>query len=54
MKKNLKNRIIVGEVVAKSLVSCFLTHGVEPAEHVMRAVPINATGADREDRCVSG
>ena len=27
-EKNLENRIIVGEVMAKSLVSCFLTHGV--------------------------
>jgi len=26
--KNFENRIIVGEVMAKSLVSCFLTHGV--------------------------
>jgi len=24
--KNFENRIIVGEVMAKSLVSCFLTH----------------------------
>ena len=29
VKKNFENRIIVGEVMAKSLVSCFLTHGVE-------------------------
>ena len=27
-KKKFENRIIVGEVMAKSLVSCFLTHGV--------------------------
>jgi len=26
--KNFENRIIVSEVMAKSLVSCFLTHGV--------------------------
>jgi len=26
--KKFENRIIVGEVMAKSLVSCFLTHGV--------------------------
>jgi len=26
--KKIENRIIVGEVMAKSLVSCFLTHGV--------------------------
>ena len=26
--KNFENQIIVGEVMAKSLVSCFLTHGV--------------------------
>jgi len=28
-EKNFENRIIVGEVMAKSLVSCYLTHGVE-------------------------
>ena len=27
--KKTENRIIVGEVMAKSLVSCFLTHGVD-------------------------
>jgi len=27
-RKNLENRLIVGEVMDKSLVSCFLTHGV--------------------------
>jgi len=27
--KNSENRIIVSEVMAKSLVSCFLTHGVD-------------------------
>jgi len=29
VKKKLKNRIIVSEVMAKSLLSCFLTHGVD-------------------------
>ena len=27
--KKIENRIIVGEVMAKSLVSCFLTYGVD-------------------------
>jgi len=27
--KKFKNRIIVGKLMAKSLVSCFLTHGVD-------------------------
>ena len=27
--KKFENRIIVSEVIAKSLVSCFLTHGVD-------------------------
>jgi len=27
--KNFENRIIISEVMAKSLVSCFLTHGVD-------------------------
>jgi len=27
--KNLESRIIVGEVIAKSFVFCFLTHGVQ-------------------------
>jgi len=27
--KKIENRIIVSEVMAKSLVSCFVTHGVE-------------------------
>jgi len=31
VKKKLKIRIIVSEVIAKSLVSCFLTHGVVSA-----------------------
>ena len=35
LKKNFENRIIVSEVMAKSLVSCFLTHGVLPTS-VMR------------------
>ena len=28
VKKNFEHRIIVSDVMAKSLVSCFLTHGV--------------------------
>jgi len=28
VKKNIENRIIVSEVMAKSLVSCFFTHGI--------------------------
>jgi len=28
VKKKFENRIIVDEIMAKSLVSCFLTHGV--------------------------
>ena len=32
--KKIENRIIVGEVMAKSLVSCFLTHGVD-RKHVL-------------------
>ena len=28
VKKKIENRMTVGEVMAKSLVSCFLTHGV--------------------------
>jgi len=31
--KFFKNLIIIGEVMAKSLVSCFLTHGVVYANH---------------------
>jgi len=29
--KKFENRIIVSEVMTKSLVSCFLTHGVDPS-----------------------
>jgi len=32
--KNFENRIIIGEVMTKSLVSCFLTHGVVSDIHI--------------------
>ena len=31
MKKNFENRLTFGEVMGKSLVSCFMTHGVQSA-----------------------
>jgi len=34
--KKFENRIIIGEVMAKSLVSCFLTHGVEEQDSKVR------------------
>ena len=33
-EKNFENRIIIGEVMTKSLVSCFLTHGVVSDIHI--------------------
>jgi len=36
--KKFENRIIVGEVIAKSLVSCFLTHGDITATNIIRVL----------------
>jgi len=49
LKKIFENRIIISEVMAKSLVSCFLTHGVEILQgmwkskmcHVTLATPLS-------------
>jgi len=44
--KKFENRIIISEVMAKSLVSCFLSHGVDPVLHTMRAVSIISLSHD--------
>ena len=56
--KNFENRLTFGEVMGKSLVSCFLRHSVHPAPSVMRgegkiAGNVNNDDVDLTWRCAA-